>query len=644
MQNLNLKNNYLYFLKSLVVLALFANLSSCGDGGTASTSASSGGTGTTGSIQLLVGSQQVPTSTIATTTLTAIVLDGSGQAITGKIVAFGKGNDTTAYFSGISNITNSNGVATATLNIGSDMTNRVINVTAAADGVSGTNSVTVTGTKIAVSGNTSLSLNAQTTLNIIVKDSSGASVTGVPLTITSANGNPIVLSPATGITNSTGQISATVTATNAGTAGSDVLTVSGAGATQAQTLTINSASFSFSAPTIVAPATTPEILVNTSTPVSITWTNPAPVVGQAVSFYTSRGTFSPTSNATNGSGVATANVTAASTGAAIITAQGPSGTPAATLNVIFVTSTATSITAQASPSTVAINPSGSSSNQAVISVVVRDASSNLVKNADVSFTQTADPSGGSLSAGSATTDITGTDSINYIAGSTSSPQNGVSIQATVNSIKGVAITPISTTVNLTVASQSLFVRLGYDNKVYVDTPVAGTNTLQFTALVTDAGGNTVPDGTQVRFILRPSVTVAFQKGSYSWNSVTSLWDQTISQSCASEDLNGNYQLDLLPTSEDMNGNGFLDPFGVAAVNATATTISGFAIAKVSYAKAYATWVQMVLEARAGTIGNDPPITSTFFLTGAASDYTVKASPPPGVVSPYGSAAGCNNHN
>lgn len=636
----NLKNIYKYMLVLLAASAL-ATLASCGNGGTPKAAATSSGIATAATIQLLVSSQQMPSSSIASVVLTAVVLDGSGQAITGKTIAFSKGTDTSSYFSGITALTTSSGVATATLNIGSDMANRVINVSATADGAVGTNVVTVAGTKISVSGNTSLALTASTTLTMIVKDSTGVAVPGVILAVASANGNPIVLTPSTGMTDSTGQITAAVTATNAGT-GSDVLTVTGAGATQTQTLIINSASFNFTAPVIVPPATTPEILVNTATPISIQYMNPGAISGAAISFYSSRGTITGSPAITDGSGIATVTLLAPSTGATIITATAAGGTPAATLNVVLVTSTASSLAIQANPGTVAVNTGGSTAKQSVISVVVRDSANNLVKNAHIVFTIATDASGGSLAANTAVTDISGAASVNYIAGTTFTGPNGVKIDATVDSVNNTPITPITASAYLTVASQSLYVRLATDNKIYPDTPVIGTHTKQFTALVTDAAGNPAPDGTEVRFALRPPALAtptvyAFYKGYYSWSGTA--WDQTITASCVNEDANGNGTLD---SGEDTNANGRLDPQGSATVNATATTISGFAIAKIAYAKDFATWVVEDLEARAGTVGNDPPSIARLLLTGAAPDYTTQTVAPPGVSSPFGISASCAN--
>lgn len=647
MQNEYFSQKITRFSVSLLLAAAIAALAGCSDN-TASTGATPTGASTAAAVQLLVSSQQMLSSSTASTVLTAIALDANGQAIADKTVTFSKGTDSTAYFTNVSATTDANGVATATLNIGTNMANRVVSVSATVDTAVGTNSVTVTGTTIAISGNTSLAISASSTLTVIVKDSTGVAVPGITLAVASQNGNPIVLSPATGITDSTGQITATVTATNAGT-GTDVLTVTGAGASQTQTLTINSASFAFNAPVTVAPATTPEIVVNTATPVSVLWSVAGvPQAGLAVNFYSSRGTITGSPATTNASGIATASVTAGSTGTTILTASGASGTPAATLNVVFVTTTASSITAQASPSTVAVNTGSSTTSQSVISVTVRDVNNNLVKNAHVIFSLGPDASGGSLAAGTATTDITGTASVNYIAGTTSSGQNGVTISATVDTVNGVAIAPITATVNLTVASQALFVRLGTDNLVGSAT-IGGVKhyTKSYTAVVTDAAGNPAPDGTQVRFVLRPTAipSFSFSKGRYIPGVSTWVKDATVGVGCVNEDANLDY---LLQVGEDINGNTQLDPLGVATVNASALTTSGFAAATITYATSYATWVQEDLEARAGTVGNDPPAVVTLVLPGAAIDYADLTIAPPGQTSPYGVGSGadavCTNTN
>jgi hypothetical protein len=631
---------------------LFASLMSliagCADNTGATTPAST--TPTASSVQLWVSSPEMQSKANATTLLTAVVLDAGGQAMVAQAVTFTRA-DTAAYFSQVSLVTDKTGVATATLNIGNNLSGRVIPIAVSSAGASGANTVTVTGTSIAIGGNTSVALNATTVLTIVVKDSSGAVISGVPIAITSKNGNPVSLSSQT--TTLTGQVTATVIANNVGT-GTDILTVTSAGAVKEQTLTINSSNFNFTAPLPIAPAVNPEVLVNTATTVSVLWKNGGVAVpdGTLVTFNTSRGYIANTSallaskqvttlSPTVG-GVATASFIADSTGVTKINASGASGTIAAVLNVEMVTNQATTVDAQVSPATVAVNVLGTTSdNQSVISVLVRDANKNLVKNAHVLFTQVVDPSGGQLISSDAITDITGSASVNYKAGTTTSSQNGVQIKITLDRVGNVQlVTPLTTTVLLTVASQNLFVRMGDSNSILVD-PITYTPLL--TAVVSDSGGNPAANDTSVRFVLRPAALSkpAFFKGY--WRKVVAVppWERVQTAACPNEDTN----LDgVLQPSEDTNGNGILDPSGVAVVNTNAPTVGGFAIAKVSYAKEFATWVQMDLEARAGTVANDPPSVYTMRLPMFSEDIKDATKPPPGLNSPYGIGSSCADTN
>lgn len=662
MQGLFLSQKTTKFSAAFLLATALAVLAGCSPGTTPSSSAAPPPTaGTAATIQLSVSLPQILSTSTSTSDLTAIVLDATGQAITGKVVTFSTGGDSTAYFTNVSATTDSKGVATATLNIGSNMTNRTITVSATADAAVGTTTVKIVGTTITISGNTSLTRNASTALTVSVKNSAGVAVPGATLTVASLTGNTIVKAPTTGITDANGQIVVTVTATLATTP--DTITVTGAGATQTQALAITaiSSSFAFTAPVAIAPATTPEILVKTATPVSILWTIAGtPQTGKLVNFYTTRGTI--TASATTIAGVATVNLSAASTGATILEAVGQGGVgniPTASLNVVFVTNTASTITAQANPSTIRVNTSGSTTNQSVISVVVRDAALNLVKNANVGFNLVADPSGGSLSAPTAVTDISGTASVNYIAGGSSSGVNQERITATVGSINGVAIAPISASTTLTVAGQTYYVRLETDNTVLGGGTGSSQYTKNYYALVTDASGHAVAN-TQVGFTLRPMApintptpsTASFFKGQYN-NISGTVWAQTVNGKCSNEDLNLNGILDVVPVlpltipptfvTEDTNGNGQLDPYGVAVVNATATTdATGYATASITYNKNYAYWVQLVLEARTTVSGNDPPALVTVLLPGVATDYTDIKIAPPGEFSPFGVGSLCTD--
>ena len=576
----------------------------------------------------------MPSSGLTTVDLTAIVVDANGQAVSGTTVVLSTGTDPSAFISNISNgaVSDANGTVTAKLNLGSNKSNRFISVTASTQGATAATGVDVTGTAITISGNSSLAFGSNTTLTFSLKDSAGGALLGFTMTLTSATGNSI--SPATGTTNSSGQVTAVVTAT---AGGNDTITATAAGTTKTQALTVSSAGFAFT-----TPAPSVDIPLNTPTTISVNWTNGgAPVVGQAVTFATSRGTITGSPSTTNGTGdTPGVSVSSASAGTATITASGPGGTPAATLNVTFVATTASSIAAQAVPGTIQITTGAGSqtSNKSTISVVVRDVANNLVKNAGVNFTVTADPTGGSLNAARAITDVTGSASVTYTAGSVSSPQNGVAIQATVTDISGVPLggPAVTNTATLTVSGQSLLVRLGTDNLVLSQPPLYKKT---WVAVVTDAGGNAVPNVTVI-FALRPG---HYLKGTFDFFDTTAgTWHKAVAAVCDNEDINFNGNLD---PGEDFNGNGSLEPGGVADVNTTAVTdASGIATAVITYPKDHARWVEYLLEARTGVTSNDPPTVATFLLVGLASDYSDKNIAPPGEFSPYGTAAVCTNPN
>jgi hypothetical protein len=420
--------------------------------------------------------------------------------------------------------------------------------------------------------------------------------------------------------------------------GNDTITATAAGTSKTQALTVSGAGF-----TLTAPPPSVDIPLNTPTTVSVHWTTAggAAVVGQPVTFASSRGTITGSPSTTNGAGdTPGVSISSTSAGTATISASGPGGTPAATLAVTFVATTASSVAAQAVPGTIQFTTGAGSqtSNKSTISVVVRDAANNLVKNAGVNFTVTADPTGGSLSSARAITDVNGGASVTYTAGTVSSPQNGVAVKATVTDISGVPIggPAITNTATLTVSGQSLLVRLGTDNLVVSQPPL---NKKTWVAVVTDAGGNAVPNVTVI-FALRPG---RYNKGKFDvFDTVAGLWHQAIAATCQNEDINFNGNLD---PGEDFNGNGRLEPGGVATVNTSGVTdASGIATAVITYPKDHARWAEYILDARTGVTSNDPPTLATFFLVGLASDYSDKTVAPPGEFSPYGLAAVCSNPN
>lgn len=624
-------NSNMKTIIQLLFLALFPFFSGCGGHAANTTSV----TATAASIQLLVGSSQLASSGATTLPVTAVVLSSTGQTVANEAVVFSTNNDPSAYFSSVVGTTDVNGVATALLNIGANKSNRTVNISATAGTTGnavGTNSVDVVGTSISISGNNSLALNASTSLTISVKDSAGTPVPGVAVTVTSQSGNGIALSPSSGISNSSGQVTATVTANKS--SATDIITASASGTSKSQSLTVSSSSF-----TIVTPGASQLIPINTATPVSVAWADGgSPVVGSVVNFSSSRGVIS-SSVTTNADGVATASVTATDTGPAIISVTGPGGSPATSTTVTFYTTSVSTVATQATPGTIQVTTGtgGQTSNSSVISVVVRDAANNLVPNAQVNFSIMADASGGELSSATATTDSYGSASVNYFAGGVSSPQNGVTVRATVVSINGVSVPPVYGETSLTVSGQSLLVRLGTDNLVLPLSPLLQKT---YVAVVTDAGLNPVA-GAGVTFKLRPSV---YAKGYF--EVAGGKWQQVVTVECANEDNGGTSGGQkafngILDAGEDTNGNGALEPGGVATISATGVTDAfGIAKATITYPKDHAHWAAYVVEARTGVNTNDPPATAVFVLDGLAADYKDVNVDPPGNPSPFGTSASC----
>lgn len=624
------------FLFSLVAAA--AILSGCGGGGGGSSGSSSAAAATTAAkVQLLVSSPQLDSAGSSTIDVTAVVLNANSVAIADKTLTFQVSDSTgsTAYLNNVSDAkTDENGVVTAKLNLGTNKSNRTITLTAAADGASGTNTVEVINTKLTISGSSSVTLGVSTPLVITLKDSAGTAISNASVSISSAKGNS--LSPATGTTNSSGQVTVNVTGT---VAGSDTITATSFGATATQTVSVSNSTFSFT-----TPASGTEFLVNTAQPVDIYYAvNGVPQSGQTINFSATRGTISGTCT-TNASGNCTTapTISSTSTGTSIITAAAPGGIPSNTVSVTFTTATASGITAQTSKSTVPANAAASSTNRATISAVVRDAANNLVKNATVTFSLS-DTTGGYLSVGSTLTDVSGTATVDYIAGTISSALNGITVTARVTHVGTTAVTVNPATVYLTVGGQSLFVRLGTDNLVAASSD--GIKYIKnYTALVTDAAGNPVT-GATVMFTLKPrkyltASDYAYYKGSMSWNG--SSWATVKTVSCYNEDSNYN---GILDAGEDTNGNGILTPGAVAVVAGSATTdSSGFANAAISYAKDFAQWGNVTLQATASVAGTESTNSVSFDLVGLASDYANQDTRPPGYYSPFGTGAVCTDSN
>lgn len=635
-------------VKSVASLTLLAALAACS--GTTSTSDGSGsGSGsdsgttasTAASLSLLVSSPQMNSDGKTDVTFTVLAKDAGNAGVANQPV-------TIAATSGAVTLdaqkTDASGKVTGTLSTLGDPSNREITLRATSGTATATNTVNVSGTALQVTGSSSLVFGNTTELQVSVKDSAGVGIDKVDVKITSAKSN--TLSAQTVKTDSSGQAKVKVTGA---TAGSDVISFSALGASKDFALAVSASNFQFT-----APASDTQISIGTPVNVSVKWEEGGvPKANAVVSFSSTRGTISSTA-ATDAGGIATATISSTESGNAIITASAPNGAPFNTLPVSFVAVSAARVDVQSDKSIVAVYKAGSTTSLATISAIVRDATNNLVKNAKVNFKLLADPSGGVLDNSVSTTDEGGLATVQYRAGSSSSGQNAVKISATVTDVNGVAITPISSTMSLTVGAQSLFIRLGTDNLLGSASPLYKKT---WTALVTDSAGNPVPNIT-VQFRLRPAASNAYTKGRWiddgmiwtdrNGNKVVddgevapaTTWVRVPSVVCQNEDLDFN---GIMGPTEDFNGNGMLTPGNVASVNGSAITDpAGIATATITYAKEYATWANVTLQAAVQVAGTEYTQAVDYALEILVADYSDLKVYPPGRLSPFGTASSCSN--
>jgi len=612
-----------------------------GCGGAAGESDSGSGSTTTSSasyVDLIASSPQINSDGTSTITLTALVKDSKNRALSGETVEF---KATSGTLTVSSNTTDASGQAAATLDTIGNKANRTITVTATAGSITSTMNIAVIGTTIDISGQDGLALGASAIYTITLKDSSGTGIPNQTVTLSSLYNT---LSATTITTNSSGQGTVTLTATDS-TGRQDTLSASGFGSSGSKSIAVNTVAFTFT-----APSSSTTIPINTSTSATVNYTSAAtPQAGVTVYFTASRGTLSSSSATTNSAGNATVQIESTTTGESTITAT-IAGGASTQITVEFVATNPVTIDLQADPKVIGINSGNATTQNSMITAVLRDSANNPVKNKKINFSLIADGSVGKLSPDTATSNSAGAASVYYIAGPSYSGTEGVTIKA---SVEGMTL---STTVKLTVARTSLFIAIGTGDKIYK--PTTETYRKDFAVIVTDSGGNPV-SGATVTARLTP---VAYLKGYYSGTVSNPVWNPTLESShpnpplspyaepllptnyCGNEDIT--YWPDtkytsngILDAGEDYNGNGLLDPGGIAGVTPSVTTDdNGVGTIGVTYPKQFATWVYIRLEVTVSVSGTEGMAHTLFMLLYAADDYTTMLPPD----SPFGYSTTCSD--
>ncbi|MEX0899360.1 MAG: Ig-like domain-containing protein [Gammaproteobacteria bacterium] len=577
-------------------------------------------------------------------TITAIVRDTSNNVVPNVPLTFSADSGALTV---LDNVTNENGRATATLTTGGDPQNRTTTVTVSAGEVESTITIDVTGTRISVSGATSLEAGETETYTVSLIHSGGAGIRDVTVQATSENGNTI--SPATAVTAVDGTAEFDVTGT---AGGEDTLTFTGLGLSVSTDVLVSSYGITFS-----APAANAEIAFGDSVTVNIVLRQDGtPLDGEEILFSTTRGTLSSFTQTTAGGGLASVTLTATGSdgaGPVIVTARGPEDVTRR-LALEFVSTTPTAIEVQASPSTIA--PEGT----AAITAVVTDPDGNPVKGEAVRFSLS-DLSGGQLLSSTDVTDSQGVARSTYQAGTASSALNGVEINADFGD-------PVisSDVATVTVAAPTVFMVLGTDNQIEKHDEDA-TYSKVFNALITDSAGNPASPDTVFRLTLR---SLEYQKGFMALPAPPDTGDWVpvwlVSDTdpffgmpngsppptfgpyygygpfgCRSEDPLGTGNINLAAFG-DYNNNGQIDPPSVASVPSTVEiNEDGIASFRIRWPQNYALWVLVRLTATASVDGTESTRNLDFVLPIAVEDLNANAFPP-NQVSPFGVAADCTN--
>jgi hypothetical protein len=629
------KMRKLRWLSALLTLALVAcggDPNPCGSAFGQGCAASGPPPVVVASLTLLTSLAQVPSDGSKAATITALARDANNNVMTNITVSF---QASSGAITPTQPITDASGQALATIDSGTDPTNRTITVTATAGGATATLPVSVNGTTLALSGPSNLVLNNTGNYSVVLTDSSGQGISGVPVTLTSANGN--TLTPASPNTDASGRMNFTTDATAGGT---DTITAAALGLQQTLSLTVSTQSFNFT-----SPANGTHVALNTPQTVTVTWlNNGVPVAGQSVTFAATRGTLTPlTAVMTDSTGKASVSIMSTGAGPSVVSASGAG--VSAQLSLDFIATTPSQVTVQAGPASVGVQ------GQSSITALVRDASNNLVEGATVDFNLSADPTNGTLSSASAVTNAQGSAQTVYTAGNSSSGANGVVITAKV------AGAPTATT-HLTVGGQAVFLSMGTGNTIDVSQGPAVYQVV-YSIFAVDAGGAPLPNAPVTLKIL----PVAYGKGVLGGCDVgTTSWSPVYSTQpgdtyayanrtlCRNEDTDYTGNIDSLGVIagipvKDYNTNGKLDPGNVAVVSPSSgvTDTNGRLDVNITYPRDHAYWVVVTLVASTIVQGTESSTSSTFVLEGAIADYACSVGPP-GPVSPYGVGTTCANPN
>lgn len=613
-------------------------------------------TATTTSIELLASTPSIGTGGDPVT-VSAFVKDANNIAKIGAPVNW---SVDLGRLSSITTVTDSNGIARATLDAGSNKSNRTAVVTAVSGAARQTLNVPIQGTKLAFSGATTTTAGSTLQLTFNAADSKQVAIAGVVLTLSSALNNGL---PATVTTDGAGQAAVVYQAVRAGL---DKITVSGAGATTDLSVTVTGTdedlAFTSPAPSKVVVVGQTQLLTVRYRKAGVAQPNVPINLAATIGTIKVSGVVQ-SSVTTDGAGQASFTVESGFAGSSMVSATLAGSPVQATLPLNFIATVPANLVLQVTPTALAPNQAGSTTNQSTLVAKVTDANGNPVAGSAVNFSQQADPSGGLLQQASAVTDLNGVATVQYLSGATSTASNAVLLRATVASN-----TSVTNTAAMTVNQSALFIALGTGNTISNFNPEIYEK--NWTVYVTDANGVRV---TNVPVTIKV-IPIEYGKGCMVWNETNSQWIYSPLSCdplknyppsplfCPNEDGTENpgrisagdtnpvwgavplvlkpgayNDNGILDPNEDRNADGTVTPGNVVAlpVSTVTTDSNGTATITMRYAEIYAPWITVRLTATAIVAGTESVTFKDFPLDRLAGDFSVKTVAPAGYRSPFG---------
>ena len=604
---------------------------------------------------LVLSSASIANTGNDTVTATVTALDANRNAMKDVAVTITADSDAIVTLAG-TGVTDAAGVATATISIGANRTNRTIVITAKTGSLTKTANLAVitASQQTPTAADISLVLGAATIANsgsatvtatVTAVDNNRNAISGIPVTLRVDSDATIVVSGQN--TNTAGVVVGTISiGSNKANRPIRVTAVSGTLTREAVLQVVGTRITATALPTVVAPGTAGRIQYRiTDSSNSALTSFPIRVVGvggvvtEALTDSNGSYEFAYTSPAAAGNLDIRASAGGVDSLVTVIVQSGPGAVPPVTEGAVR------SASVRANPSVVSTNAANSTTNRVEVRALFVGDANQPIRNIRVRFDLDGDTNsiGGSIASGSTLiySDANGIASSSYIPGQRFSPTDGLTVRACWGYTDAQATACAnSVRTTLTVVSDALSVSLGTDNLVVTSEPLVYSQ--RFVVQVNDSSGLAKAD-VQVSPLLDLS---SYSQGFWNRPQGADSWIKVVTADrCENEDVNRNGVLETYSNGnrEDANGNRQLDPRKADVVvsfdGSTRTDNTGRVTMRITYPRNVGSWVRYLLTVAATGVSGTEGRASFASVLIVPIDVVKAEATPPFVDSPYGRTIG-----